>query len=118
ISLRLTDDAQNVACRGLLVERRGQLPVARLQLLEQPHVLDGDDSLVGEGTEQGDLAVGEPSGFYPPNTDHAERDTISKHRDSEATPKADRTANLMLVFGVEFNVGYVDFSALEDRPAG
>ena len=27
------------------------------QLLEQPHVLDGDDGLVGEGLEQRDLLV-------------------------------------------------------------
>ena len=34
-----------------------QLAVARLQLGEQPHVLDGDDGLVGEGLEQLDLLV-------------------------------------------------------------
>ena len=33
--------------------------VARLQLLEEPHVLDRDDRLVGEGLEQRDLLVGE-----------------------------------------------------------
>jgi hypothetical protein len=33
--------------------------VARLQLLEQPHVLDGDHGLVGEGLEQRDVLVGE-----------------------------------------------------------
>ena len=33
----------------------GQVAVARLQLLEQPHVLDGDHGLVGEGLEERDL---------------------------------------------------------------
>ena len=33
----------------------GQLARARLHLLEQPRVLDGDDGLVGEGLEQLDL---------------------------------------------------------------
>ena len=32
-----------------LGDRAGQLPRARLHLLEQPHVVDGDDGLVGEG---------------------------------------------------------------------
>ena len=41
----------------------GQLAVARLQLREQPHVLDRDDRLVGEGLEQRDLLVGEAAGL-------------------------------------------------------
>src|SRR5215467_4135661 len=38
IRLRLADHAQDVTGRGLCVECSGQLPVARLQFLEQPHV--------------------------------------------------------------------------------
>ena len=45
--------------RRLLLERLGEVAVAGLELLEQPHVLDGDDGLVGEGLEQRDLRVGE-----------------------------------------------------------
>ena len=44
---------------GLLLERLGQLAVPRLELLEQPHVLDRDHRLVGEGLQQRDLRVGE-----------------------------------------------------------
>jgi hypothetical protein len=33
-----------------------------LQLPEQPHVLDGDDGLIGEGLEEGDEPLGEKSG--------------------------------------------------------
>ena len=36
----------------------GQLPRALLLRLEQPHVLDGDHRLVGEGLDQLDLLVG------------------------------------------------------------
>ncbi len=50
----------------LLIQRLGDLAVARLKLgvaplqfLEQPGVLDGDDGLVRERLQQGDLAVGE-----------------------------------------------------------
>ena len=37
----------------------------RLQLLEQPDVLDRDHGLIGKGLEQRDLRVGERSGFGP-----------------------------------------------------
>ena len=36
---------------------------AFLEFLEQPHVLDGDDGLVGEGFEQLDLRRGEGAHF-------------------------------------------------------
>ena len=46
--------------------RCGQLAVARLQLGEEPDVLDGDHRLVGEGLEEGRPAdVGEEVGFGP-----------------------------------------------------
>ena len=45
--------------RRLLLQRLLQLACARLLLLEQPRVLDGDDGLVGEGLEQLDLLLGE-----------------------------------------------------------
>ena len=52
----LADDPQDLARRGLLLERLGQLVVPVLELREQPHVLDGDDRLIGEGLHQLDLS--------------------------------------------------------------
>ena len=43
------DDAQDLAGRSLLLQGFGEIAVARLEFLEQAHVLDGDDGLVGEG---------------------------------------------------------------------
>ena len=40
-----------------MLQGLAQFCVALLELLEQPHVLDGDDGLVGEGFEQRDLLV-------------------------------------------------------------
>ena len=40
---------------ALLLDRARELRRALLQLLEQPRVLDGDDGLVGERLQQGDL---------------------------------------------------------------
>ncbi len=45
---RLADHAQDLARRGLLLQRLAEIAVARLQLLEQPRVLDRDHRLVGE----------------------------------------------------------------------
>src|SRR5262249_28489209 len=57
IGLRLADDAQDVARGGLLVECRGQLTVTCLYLREQPHILDRDHRLIGEGLEELNLTI-------------------------------------------------------------
>ena len=53
IRRRAADDAQDLARRRLLLQGLGEVAVAHLQLLEQPHILDGDDRLVGEGLGAG-----------------------------------------------------------------
>ena len=52
VKRRAADDFQNFAGRRLMIQGFGQVRVAFLQFFEQPHVLDGDDGLVGEGFEQ------------------------------------------------------------------
>ena len=46
----LADDAQDLAGRGLLLQRLGEVAVACVELREQAHVLDGDHGLIGEGS--------------------------------------------------------------------
>ena len=55
----LDDDLQHLERRRLLLQRSDELARARLHLVEQPHVLDRDHRLVGEGRDQLDLLVGE-----------------------------------------------------------
>ena len=50
------DDAEDLAGCGLLLKRLAQLLV-RSEPSEQPHVLDRDHGLVGEGFEESDLFV-------------------------------------------------------------
>ena len=50
---------QHLRGRGLLLQCLGELARALLHLVEQPHVLDRDHRLVGEGRDQLDLLVGE-----------------------------------------------------------
>jgi hypothetical protein len=88
IGRRAADDTQDLARRRLLLKRLRQVAITGLQLLEQPHILDGDDGLVGEGLEQGDLAVREEPGLDAPEADRANRDTFAHQRDAELRPCA------------------------------
>jgi hypothetical protein len=84
------DDAQDLARRGLLLERLGEVVVLGLELLEEPDVLDGDDRLVGEGLEQRDLASREwprPSlGTSSPDGDSTDRRPALQHRHGKEAP--------------------------------
>ena len=53
---------RHVRGSGLLLERFGEIAGARLHVIEQPHVLDGYDRLLGEGLQQRNLPLGEQSG--------------------------------------------------------
>src|SRR5580704_5824702 len=53
------------------LQRKRKLPGALLYLFEQTHVLDGDDSLVGKGLYQINLALAEGSGHRPSQQQHA-----------------------------------------------
>ena len=59
VGRRAADHPQDLRCCRLLLERFGELPVARLQLLEQPRVLDRDHCLVGERLQERDFLFGE-----------------------------------------------------------
>src|SRR5262249_45122711 len=57
IKRRATDDLEHVGSGRLLLQGFCQLARPRLHLLEQPCVLDGDDSLVSEGLGQFNFLV-------------------------------------------------------------
>ena len=52
VGRRAADDPEDVACRRLLLQRLRDFAVARLHLLEKPHILDGDHRLIGKGLDQ------------------------------------------------------------------
>src|SRR4029453_16817313 len=58
--------------------------ILRLQLSEQPHVLDGNDGLVGKGLEQGDLVFGEGGHFASADEDCANGDALTQERSAES----------------------------------
>src|SRR6516162_4192855 len=59
IESRAADDLQQVAGRGLVIERLLEIARARAHLREQTRVLDRDDRLVGKGAYQIDLPIRE-----------------------------------------------------------
>ena len=91
------DDPQHFGGGRLLLQRLGDLTVALLklgiaplQLGEQAGVLDGDDRLIRERLQEGDLMVGERAYLLPPQPQHADRLTMleerDRHRRSETPP--------------------------------
>ena len=88
----LLNDLQHFGGRGLLLQRLGQLARPRLHLVEQPHVLDRDHRLVGEGGDKLDLLVGEGSHRSAHQHDHADRHSLAQQRNAE---HGARTASLL-----------------------
>src|SRR5713101_6484792 len=94
IGLRPADDAQDLSGRRLLLERLGEIAVAHPQLREQPHVLDGDDRLVGEGLDERDLLLIESLGVRPAEGHRSDRLPSAQHRDGDLAPRPERLDHL------------------------
>src|SRR5262245_60834932 len=122
---RAGNHTEDLAGRRLLFQRLshlsmglGECLILFLQFSEQPHVLDGDNGLVGEGLEQCDLVVGEWPGLRAAHGDDSDGLTLAHHGYDEVAAKADCTAQLSKgVLRIELDVRYVDDGAVEDRPA-
>ena len=70
---RAADDAEHLGRCRLMLQGLAQFRVALLEFLEQPHVLDGDHRLIGEGFEQRDLLVGERTDLRAANKNRPNR---------------------------------------------
>src|SRR5262249_61080370 len=55
-----------------------------------PHILDGDDGLVGEGLEKLDLSLREPADLTFEDSDRPDRLAIAKHRHRQNASEACR----------------------------
>ena len=104
------------------ISRRRRLLLERLfRLVEQADVLDGDDRLVGEGLEQGDLFVAESPRVFAKHSDRADGETFPEHRHDQDAPVAEGAGGRLKVrrpdLGVLLDVGHVNRRAVEDRTA-
>ena len=95
-------------------QRARKLSRAGPKLLEQPYVLDGDRRLVGKGSDQFDLLVGERPHLGAGQREYADRHTIAHHR--HAQHGAEFTDPLRLgesIVGIRHYVRNMDDDPLE-----
>ena len=103
----------------LVLARLCELAALVLDFVEQPHVLDRDHRLVGEGRDQLDLLVGERPHLGARQRENADRHAFAQHRNAEHGAK---TAQLLRfgerVFRVGQHIGNMDDSAFEQGASG
>src|SRR5262249_21411783 len=66
----------------------GQRLVLLLEFLEEAHILDGDDGLVGEGLQEDNVLVRKRSDLGTADEDRAERLALRQQRGRECRPVA------------------------------
>ncbi|HEY4956276.1 MAG TPA: hypothetical protein VII31_00555, partial [Caldimonas sp.] len=115
---RATDDLQHLGSGGLLLQRLGDVPIARLELLEHLRVPDRDHRLVGEGLEQLDVTRGERARLAPRHADQADGHLMTQQRNHQlAAPAAlaRHVANPPRHAGLGFRVRDLGDAALAHR---
>ena len=112
----LRDDLQHLRGRGLLLQRLGQLARARLHLVEQPHVLDRDHRLVGEGGDELDLLIGEWAYRLALQDDHADGCSFAQQRNTQHGMKAANSHGFeKSVFGIGLHIHDMDRPCLQGQ---
>src|SRR5262249_26679596 len=119
------NDSEDLTRRRLLIQGLaylgvglGECVVLLLELGEQPHVLDGDDGLVGKGLEECDLLVGKRKRLFSTKQDHTQGGPFTKERDAE-----DRAMPVFSTIGAgvrklvsgSMHILHVHRAALKDR---
>src|SRR5262245_8679355 len=75
--------SRHLAKRAQFLDRLREFTRTRLYLLEQPHVLDRDHRLVGEGCRQFNLFISERARRRPAQVKHTDWNSLSQERDSK-----------------------------------
>src|SRR5262247_3189854 len=104
-----------------MLDRSAQLLSTLLQFIEQADVLDGDDSLVGEGRYQIHLLVGERLHVWTANRDYSDDGPLTKHRDREDGAMHLLLSRLILgplILGIRQDVRNVNHPTLQCRSSG
>src|SRR5262249_20533718 len=118
IRMGAADSAQHVASCCLPGKGLRQLLITRLQLREQPHILDGDHSLIGEGLDELYLPVSERAHLSAPYRDQSDRLGAVEQRNAQNGPKPTVTGELTaerVVVRLGLYVCDVDRSSLADH---
>jgi hypothetical protein len=115
---RTRDNAQDLGCRRLLLQRLAKLARASLLGIEQSNVLDRDDRLVGELLQQSFLRLRDGSGLGPADHDDAERIAAAQHRHSQHSPPAHGLGKSLVVVRVGEHVLQPDHRFGEQDSSG
>ena len=102
-----------------MLQRLAQFRVALAEFLEQAHVLDGDNGLVGKGFEQGDLFIGEWTDLHALNNNYPDGSIFAQKRDGQRRPNAQAMDGLVareLGFDLGSEVMNMDNLSLEHSP--
>src|SRR5262245_23598738 len=95
-----------------------KLPAFVLDFIKQPHVLDGDYRLVGEGFDQFDLLISKWPHDSAVQVEHADRDRLAQERHSEQCAKADSLLSFNQgVFRIGYNIDDLNRLALKQNSA-
>ena len=102
-----------------IFERARQFAGARLHLVEQADILDGDTGLVGERLDELDLPRREVPHFGSRQREHADRRAFPQDRNAQDGPVAAELLELRCpVFRVGEHVRNMDGSRFEGHPSG
>src|SRR5262245_50594492 len=96
------------------------LACPRLELLEQTHILNGDDRLIGEGLQKLYLLFGERLYFPSPDLYTADAHALSQQGHAQDCPVPEPTgkgASFRKLFGFLLKISHVNHLPLEHRTA-
>src|SRR5262245_45028811 len=85
---RAADDTEHLGRRRLILQGLAQFCIALLDLLKQPHVLDGDHRLIREGFQERDLFFREGTNLHTADHDRPDRDILPQQRCSKKSTDA------------------------------
>src|SRR5262245_32076810 len=116
IESRAADDFEHIGGGGLPLQRVAEFAGTLLHLVEQPHVLNRDHRLVGEGLQELDLSVGEQPGLSAGDRNAPNGTAVSQYRDAYGTAiAADRCHRAKGVVGVRVNIRDLRDTSLKYR---
>ena len=105
IERRAADDLQHVGGRGLQLQRFLEIVGLGLDRVEQAHVLDRDDRLVGEGSHQFDRTIAEQAGLWFTQHEHAFDLAVAQQRNAEQRAHVHSLRGRHLEFRIRLVVG-------------
>jgi hypothetical protein len=113
---RAGDNAKHFRCRGLLLERFGEIVSALPQLIEQPRVLDGNDGLISKDRYQFNLPFGKRLNDSAQQANHADCHSVVEQRNTQHGAVFSETCRFALfVVGIGETIFNMDRAAREGR---